>query len=260
MGDFKLYKRKVIIGLIINIILSISIAFLTMYIVSSQAKWATLLVLVIILLQILQIVKFTTIMMNFMTEVDKQQQENFVLQEAELEHYEKQVEQKVKQAEDLLFNEKDFKSAMGSYNTWEEYADRLLISISKNMEILVGIVYKLDTKTEEYSSIATYAYYAENVPPKFKKGEGLLGQVVKDSKAMFLTNIPEGYIKMISGLGEHKPNQLAFVPIKKENMVIGLVELAMFKKIDKSFERKIDEISEIFGNLAPNMEKAIINE
>ena len=48
-----------------------------------------------------------------------------------------------------------------------------------------------------------------------------------------------------------EPNNLTIFPIFRENVVIGLIEIATFKPFEKGFINKIDDISKAIGNIAP---------
>src|SRR5690606_38278188 len=61
---------------------------------------------------------------------------------------------------------------------------------------------------------ASYAYKEEkNVPTEFAIGEGLLGQCAFEKEKIMITNVPQGYIKINSGLGKIKPTNLIIVPV-----------------------------------------------
>lgn len=172
----------------------------------------------------------------------------------EMEKLEKEVEEKAKEAEDLTFNLKRLGTDLGEYSNWEEFGSALLSGISKQIDIVIGLVYCYNSEEQKYKPVADYAYYADEKPKEFEEGDGIIGQVVKDKKAMFINEMPEGYIKVISGLGLHRPNHLAIIPIIDKTDVIGVFELATFKPIEKGLSRKIDDIANYIGEKASTLE------
>jgi methyl-accepting chemotaxis protein len=60
-------------------------------------------------------------------------------------------------------------------------------------------------------------------------GEGLIGQSAIEKRTIFITQVPEEYITITSGLGEANPRCVVIVPLKAEDDVVGVVELASFK-------------------------------
>lgn len=252
MNDFRLHKRKLIVNLSIFIILALASIFLIIDGAASFTNQISVIVLlVLVIIEIPIVLSLVFLSYRIINTSINERKANQVLQEAELDNYEKEVEEKVKEADDLTFNLHRLSDDVGKQEDWESFGLNLLNGISKQIEIITGMVYKLNDEEKVYKSVATYAYYSENKPKDFKSGEGLAGQVVKDNKAIFLSEIPENYIEVVSGLGQHSPNHLVIMPIYKNNQVIGVVELATFKSFGESFIRRISEISENFGNLAP---------
>lgn len=252
MNDFRLHKRKLIVNLLVFLILAIVSVFLI--IASATAfknQWTAIVLLLIVLAQIPIVLSVVLLGNKIINEIIAERKSNVVLQEAELDNYEKEVEEKVKEADDLSFNLSRLGDEIGKHDDWQSYGAALLKALSKQLEIVTGMVYMYKQEAEVYSSVATFAYYSDNQPADFKIGEGLSGQVVKDNKAIFLSDIPDGYIEVVSGLGKNAPNYMALIPIYKNGKVIGVVELASFKSFGDSFIRRIKDISEYFGNLAP---------
>jgi len=171
----------------------------------------------------------------------------------EMEKLEKEVEEKAKEAEDLTFNLHRLSEDMGEPNDWKSFGEALLKGVSKQIEIVVGLVYYLDSNDNKFKPIADYAYYSEIPPNEFVEGDGITGQVVKNKKAMFINDLPGGYVKVISGLGSHKPDYLAIIPLLDEEDVIGVLEIATFKPLEKGLSRRINEISKFIGKKASTL-------
>ncbi len=60
-----------------------------------------------------------------------------------------------------------------------------------------------------------------------KFGEGLLGQSAKDRKCKILTNVPDGYFPIRSGLAEISPRNIIIKPFLYEGHVKGVIELGL---------------------------------
>jgi putative methionine-R-sulfoxide reductase with GAF domain len=92
--------------------------------------------------------------------------------------------------------------------------------------------------------IAGYAYHLpESETIEFEFGEGLSGQVAKEGKMINIQNVPDGYIKILSGLGNATPSSMLIFPIKRNEEVLGVIELASFKNFTTDDEQFIKELS-----------------
>jgi methyl-accepting chemotaxis protein len=62
-------------------------------------------------------------------------------------------------------------------------------------------------------------------------GEGLVGQSAAEGRTLYVDDIPEGYIKIVSGLGTASPRYLLIVPVGRGREVKGVIEIASFSAI-----------------------------
>ena len=93
-----------------------------------------------------------------------------------------------------------------------------------------------------------YAYNREKRRKiKLEYGEGLVGTAWRESDTIYLTDVPEDYIDITSGLGSANPNCILIVPIKSEFTVEGVLELAAFEPYQ---EHQIEFIQKLADRLA----------
>jgi putative methionine-R-sulfoxide reductase with GAF domain len=77
---------------------------------------------------------------------------------------------------------------------------------------------------------ACYAYSRQRLQhKKINIGEGLIGTAWKNSQTLHITQIPEGYAYIQSSLGKSMPQSLLIVPVKAEDVVVGVLELLSFQ-------------------------------
>lgn len=127
--------------------------------------------------------------------------------------------------------------------------NNVLNKICNHIEAVQGALYVV-TKQKDTQFIELFAAYAYQKPEseviKYEFGEGLAGQVAKEGKLVNINEIPEGYVKVFSGLGNTSPDNLLIIPMKKGKNVIGVVEIASFKPFRKA---DISYLEQVF-NLA----------
>jgi len=134
----------------------------------------------------------------------------------------------------------------------KEFFDKLLKNISTKYDIVQGIVFLKDKKDKKYKKEATYAFYKEEEARDFEEEIGISGQVAANRELLNISELPDKYLTVLSGLGSSSPNHLIIFPILFKNKSIGIIEIATFKKIDKHNEEILMNFSEILGDLTEN--------
>lgn len=130
----------------------------------------------------------------------------------------------------------------------EDYAERILRNMSKHFGIVQGVFYLRDPQTKLFEPVSTFAYASDKKPSPFRVGEGIPGQVAKNKTLMHLTTIPEGYLKIQSGLGKSSPTNLLIIPLLLQKETIGIIELASFRVFDQETVWTFKNLAKIIGN------------
>ena len=130
----------------------------------------------------------------------------------------------------------------------EEYAERILLNISKHFKIVQGVFFLKNQDTGLFESVSTFAYTSNDDPTPFRVGEGLPGQVAKNRTLLHLTSLPEGYLKIQSGLGNSTPANLLIIPLLPNKETIGIIELASFRVFDEETLWTLKTLAKMLGN------------
>lgn len=130
--------------------------------------------------------------------------------------------------------------------TAKEIGERLINTICKTLEASQGIFYlrePSDDDGEDYLKVvAGYAYYKrEDGTLTYRFGEGLAGQAAKSQQMITINHIPEGYITIVSGLGESSPNKLLLIPVVYQQRTLAVMEIASFKEFPRQKLSAIEE-------------------
>ncbi|MGR8007869.1 HAMP domain-containing protein [Streptomyces hypolithicus] len=91
----------------------------------------------------------------------------------------------------------------------------------------------------------SYGYSAGSMPTSFRPGETLIGTAAEEKRTILVDNVPPGYLKISSGLGEAPPAHVIVLPVLFEGQVLGVIELASFQpftQIQKDFLNQIAEM------------------
>lgn len=99
-----------------------------------------------------------------------------------------------------------------------------------------------------FSPLASYACDLDLLKEQTIQFDGgLVRQCAQDRQKVLLSNIPEDYIKIHSGLGEALPRNILLLPIEFEGEVLAVLEFASFH-IFSIFEQKLlERITGILG-------------
>lgn len=105
--------------------------------------------------------------------------------------------------------------------------------------------------------LAAFAFDRQKfLDKRINAGEGQVGRCLLEKETIYLTDIPAGYLKIKSGLGESDPASILIVPLIIDNRVYGIVELGSFGPMEDYRIRFVEMVSE---SIATTLSKASIS-
>src|SRR5213079_703099 len=120
-----------------------------------------------------------------------------------------------------------------------------------------GVFYVVETPKEEPQEehnepylklLASYAFRSrKNVGSRFSLGEGLVGQAALEKERILITNAPNDYVQITSGLGQAKPTNIIVLPVLFEGQVKAVMELSSFEKFSPIHQAFLDQLVESIG-------------
>lgn len=114
-----------------------------------------------------------------------------------------------------------------------------------------------DINNPYFELSSAYAYGHEKKKQKrILPGEGLIGTAAIEKETVYMTDIPASYITITSGLGQATPRSLLIVPMKVENEVFGVIEIASFNQFKTHEIEFVEKVSE---NIAASLSISRIN-
>lgn len=135
-------------------------------------------------------------------------------------------------------------------NDLMKLSDEIIGSLVKYLKANQGALYIVDDDEMEgdnatMSMKACYAWDKKKyLNQKIHKGEGLAGQAWQEGDTIYLTEVPQNYIRITSGLGDANPTSVLIVPLKVNDQIYGVVEIAsfnLFRDYEIEFVQKIAE-------------------
>jgi hypothetical protein len=105
---------------------------------------------------------------------------------------------------------------------------------------------------------ACYAWDRKKyIKQKIEAGEGIIGQAWKEGEIVYLRQVPDGFIKITSGLGECNPSTIIILPLKQNDEILGVMELAFFSTLQ---EYEIEFLKKVSDAMAATLGATKINE
>jgi len=96
--------------------------------------------------------------------------------------------------------------------------------------------------------LASYASEGETAHGRrIGLGEGLVGQCALEKRKILLTNPPQDYLRISSGLGAAAPRNILVLPVVFESQVKGVLELASFDGFSEIHQAFLDQLTESIG-------------
>jgi HAMP domain-containing protein len=132
----------------------------------------------------------------------------------------------------------------------EVLGDQIIKTLVKYLNANQGAIYLVrEGKGEKCAErISTYAYGKKKfVEHRVEFGDGLVGQCLLEKATILITQVPTGYVKITSGLGEATPRFILIAPLLVNDSVMGVIEIASFEEMPKY---QVEFLERISGNIA----------
>lgn len=142
----------------------------------------------------------------------------------------------------------------------DELSNEIVKNLVKYMEANQAALFILHDEDENdkfFQLMSAYAWDRRKyVNKRVELSEGLIGACAMEKETIQLTEIPEDYVEITSGLGKANPKYIVLVPLKHEEEVLGVIEMASFKLLEQ-FE--VDFLERVAQSIASTLLSVKIN-
>ncbi len=138
-------------------------------------------------------------------------------------------------------------------------ADKVISELVQYVNANQGGIFMLndeDDHLQYLEQIGCYAYgkkrfFERKIKLRDGRAEGLLGQAFLERDTIYLTDVPDRYVSITSGLGEATPTSVLIVPLKYNDRVEGVIELASFHVFEPY---KIEFVEKLAASITATIE------
>lgn len=127
-------------------------------------------------------------------------------------------------------------------------SEKLISELVKYLDANQGSIFIVNNEDKENIKLEMTGCYAFDrkkfVEKELSPGQGLAGQCYLEKEVIYLSEIPDSYVNIKSGLGESTPRYLIISPMKINDEVMGIIEIASFHPIEDYQQEFIDKVGE----------------
>ncbi|WP_077034483.1 response regulator [Pelomonas sp. KK5] len=128
----------------------------------------------------------------------------------------------------------------------DSLADKALVFLARRVGAQVGALY-LAQQDGSFQRIGGYALPDEALNPRSTlspAAAGLLGQAIRDGRAIHVGEVPEGFWPISAGTGRSPAGELLVLPISVDGLVQCVLELGFFRRSEPADLLLLDRVSE----------------
>lgn len=164
-----------------------------------------------------------------------EQKEKEILTQKEREQYNKQLSTLSDFGDVLRLHSKDI----------DKLSYEVIFKLVKYLNCVLGGIYLVNNETNQIELKAAYSFNQKKIAEKsISMGEGIIGVCAAEKITIHHKNLPEDYVKIVSGFGTALPKVLIAVPIVLAEKVYGVIELASFNEFSKNDIKFVETLCE----------------
>lgn len=139
-------------------------------------------------------------------------------------------------------------------------SDNILLTLVNYSRAVLGGIYLYSNQDDgQYLELISAVALGKKKALKIKiqNGVGLVGTCALEKQPVFLYNLPDDYLSVISGLGKSKPKLLVILPLLYDDELVAVLEIAFLHDL-KNYEKEF--LNATASTIAGALVTARINE
>lgn len=146
-------------------------------------------------------------------------------------------------------------------NNMKSLGFNIMSNLIDYLKVSQGALFVINNDNEDdifFSLVTAIAYGRDKYVNKdIREGEGLIGRCIYERKTIYLTDVPDNYMRITSGLGTANPKCILIVPCTLNEEIFGIIEIASFTEL-KPYE--IDFVEKLGESIASTVASVKVAE
>ena len=139
----------------------------------------------------------------------------------------------------------------------EELSYNLISELVKYIHANQGAFFIIDDEDEadkHMKMTACYAYERRKYADKrLELGEGIIGAAILEQETIYMTDVPDSYVNITSGLGKATPRCLLVVPLIIADEVHGVIEVGAIHELEDYILEFVEKVAETIASTISNV-------
>jgi HAMP domain-containing protein/CheY-like chemotaxis protein/signal transduction histidine kinase len=138
----------------------------------------------------------------------------------------------------------------------------LLAELAPLVEAQQGTIYQMESAADRTLTLQLLAGYAQRPgqPETIALGEGLVGQCAVEKQRILLNDVPRGYTRVASSLGDASPASIVVLPVLFEGQTKAVIELASLHPFSVTHIAFLEQLTQSIGVVLNTIEATMRTE
>ncbi len=137
-------------------------------------------------------------------------------------------------------------------NDFKKLSEELISNMVKYLKIQQGGLFILNDENQDEPYLELMGCFAydrvKSLEKKIKIGQGLAGQCFLEKETIYMTKVSQDFVNITSGLGDTRPDCILIVPLKLNDNIEGIVELASLKPFKEHEIELVEKLGETIAS------------
>jgi signal transduction histidine kinase/CheY-like chemotaxis protein/CHASE3 domain sensor protein len=124
----------------------------------------------------------------------------------------------------------------------ERLGDNIVSYLAQYLGAQIGAIY-IAEGADRFRRFSGYALPPNLPHESIRRGDSLIGQSIKDNRALHLASVPADYLPIASAVGQGLPREVLIAPASINGTVYAATEFGFLGRTDDSHQRLLEQLS-----------------